>query len=86
MIRSKVLGIALATAAAGFFSLATVTPVLADEAAMIKCDNSSSCKSHGACKQASNACKGQNGCKGQGFTMQKSAAECSAAQTSAKAG
>ena len=84
MNRSKILGVALATAAAGFFSLATVTPVMADEATMIKCDKSSSCKGHGACKQVSNACKGQNGCKGQGFTMQKSAADCSAAQASTK--
>ena len=84
MNRSKLLGMALATAAAGFFSLATVTPVLADEAGMIKCDSSSACKGQGGCKQASNACKGQNGCKGQGFTMQKSAADCSAAQAATK--
>lgn len=84
MNRSKILGVALATAAAGFFSIAAVTPVMADEAGTIKCDSSSSCKGHGACKQASNACKGQNGCKGQGFTMQKSAEDCTAAQAATK--
>ncbi|MSR14707.1 MAG: hypothetical protein EXR86_09130 [Gammaproteobacteria bacterium] len=84
MNRSKILGVALATAAAGFFSLATVTPAFADEAGTVKCDSSSACKGHGACKQASNACKGQNGCKGQGFTMQQSAEDCTAAQATVK--
>ena len=84
MNRSQILGVALATAAASLFSVASIAPVMADEAGMIKCDSSSSCKGHGACKQASTACKGKNGCKGQGFTMQTSEADCSAAQATAK--
>ena len=84
MNRSQVLGVAFATAAAGFFSMTMSAPALADDAAMIKCDSSSACKGHGACKSASNACKGQNGCKGQGFTMQKSGEDCTTAQAAAK--
>ena len=84
MNRSQVLGIALATAAAGLFATAGIAPAVAADAAGVKCETSSSCKGHGSCKSASNACKGQNGCKGQGFTMQKSADECATAQKAAK--
>ena len=84
MNRSQVLGVAFATAAAGFFSMAMSAPVLAADAATIKCASSSACKGHGACKSAGNACKGQNGCKGKGMTMQKSAEACTAAQAAAK--
>lgn len=85
---SKLSGIALATAVAGLFSLAAAAPAFASAdgtAAQMKCTNSSSCKGQGACKQAANSCKGQNACKGQGFTMQKDAGACAAAQASVKA-
>jgi hypothetical protein len=83
---SKLTGIALATAVAGLFTLASATPAFAaGDAAKTKCEHSSSCKGQGACKQATNSCKGQNACKGQGFTMQDSKEACSAAQDAAKA-
>jgi hypothetical protein len=80
---------AMAVMVAGLFAAAAVSaaPVgstNAGDQAMVKCVNSSSCKGQGACKQATNSCKGQNACKGQGFTMQKSQADCSAAQAAAK--
>ncbi|MFO1505966.1 MAG: hypothetical protein U1F23_02635 [Lysobacterales bacterium] len=83
---TKLTAIALATAAAGFFTLNAAHA--ADQGgkadtAQVKCMNSSSCKGHGACKTANNSCKGQNACKGQGFTMQKSDAACKAAQEAA---
>ena len=82
---SKLTGIALATAVAGLFTLASVAPAYAaSDAAKVKCEHSSSCKGQGACKQASNSCKGQNACKGQGYTMQPSDAACASAQESAK--
>ena len=84
MNRSQAMGIAFATAAAGFFALAPMAAAVADDSAMMKCEHSSACKGHGSCKGASNSCKGQNGCKGQGFTMQKGAAECTTAQGAAK--
>lgn len=84
---SKLTGIALATAVAGLFTLATAAPAFAaaGDTAKVKCEHSSSCKGQGACKQASNSCKGQNACKGEGFTMQKDAASCTAAQSAVKA-
>ncbi len=83
--RSKLTGIALATAVAGMFTMAHMgTAFAAGDEAKVKCENSSSCKGQGACKQASNSCKGQNACKGQGFTMQKDDATCKAAQAAAK--
>jgi hypothetical protein len=81
---SKLGGIALATAAAGLFTIATAAPAFAADEGKVKCDQSSSCKGKGACKQATNSCKGQNACKGQGFTMQKDDAACKAAQDAAK--
>ncbi|QAU24392.1 hypothetical protein EO087_10640 [Dyella sp. M7H15-1] len=79
---------AMAVMVAGLFAAAAVNaaPVgtAAGDQAPVKCMNSSSCKGHGACKQATNACKGQNSCKGQGFTMQKTQADCDAAQAEAK--
>lgn len=81
---SKLTGIALATAVAGLFTLASVAPAFAADEAKVKCEHSSSCKGQGACKQATNSCKGQNACKGEGFTMQKDQAACEAAQKTAK--
>lgn len=82
MNTAKITGIALATAAAGLFSMATITTASAADAT-VKCEHSTSCKGHGACKTAANSCKGQNACKGAGMTEQKSAADCEAAQAAA---
>lgn len=79
---------AMAIMVAGLFAAtaASAAPIGAPSGdhAMVKCLNSSSCKGRGACKQASHACKGQNACKGQGFTMQKTQADCAAAQAAVK--
>jgi hypothetical protein len=79
---------AMAVMVAGLFAAAAMNTAVASPAAGdqagVKCMNSSSCKGQGACKQATNACKGQNSCKGQGFTMQKTQADCDAAQAAAK--
>ena len=83
----KLSGIALATAVAGLFTLASAAPVFAagasSEPAKMECPHSSMCKGQGACKTASNSCKGQNACKGQGFTMQNNKEDCAAAQAAA---
>ena len=76
---------ALATAAASLFLTTAVSTAYAADEAEVKCEKSSACKGHGACKTATNACKGQNACKGHGMTMQKSKAECEAAQKAAEA-
>lgn len=62
----KLSGIALATAAAGLFALATPSVGTAGEA-KVQCYGVNSCKGHSACASANNACKGQNSCKGQGW-------------------
>ena len=76
--------IALATAAASLFMVAGAGSAYAADQAQVKCENSSACKGHGACKTSANACKGQNACKAQGMTMQKSKADCEAAQKAVK--
>jgi hypothetical protein len=91
MKTNKLNGAAMAMMVAGLFAVTSMSASAADktapskgDTASVKCVNSSSCKGQGACKQASNSCKGQNACKGQGFTMQKSQADCTAAQAAAK--
>lgn len=73
----KISGIAVATAAAGFFALAPISGAMAEDG--VKCTGGNSCKGMSACKTAGSSCKGQNSCKGQGFTMTGSAEECEAA-------
>jgi hypothetical protein len=83
---STLKGIALATAVAGMFTVASIsTAYAAGDDAKVKCEKSSSCKGQGACKGSANSCKGSNACKGQGMTMQKSDASCKDAQKAAAA-
>lgn len=74
---------------ASMFAMSAATAAVAQDQhqgkVQVKCEGSSTCKSHGACKQASNACKGKNACKGQGFTVQESEAACEKAQAKARA-
>ena len=74
-------GIALASAAAALFALGTTTAAVAQTAAApyTKCAGINSCKGSSDCKTAKNECKGQNSCKGQGWTMTKTAKECTQA-------
>ena len=68
--RRKFTTMALATAAAAFFTAAPMTAVQAGSDANVHC------KGHNDCKSASNACKGKASCKGQGFVaMSKHACE-----------
>jgi hypothetical protein len=74
----KLTGLALATAAAGLFATATITPaVAAKHEGMVKCSGINSCKGSSECATASNACKGMNACKGQGW-INASAKDCKA--------
>ena len=84
-MKSGLKSFAIATAVAGLFTVASVsTAFAAGDDAKTKCEKSTSCKGQSACKNSANSCKGQNACKGQGMTMQKSAADCKAAQDTAK--
>jgi hypothetical protein len=73
----KISGIAIATAAAGFFALAPISGAIAGED--VKCMGANSCKGLSACKTANSECKGLNNCKGQGWSPTASAEECTAA-------
>lgn len=84
MKASGLKSIALATAVAGLFTVASVSTAFgAGDDAKVKCEKSTSCKGQSACKSSANSCKGQNACKGQGMTMQKTDAACKAAQEAA---
>jgi hypothetical protein len=65
---NKLTGLAIATAAAAAFSMASVsTTAFAGSDKMGKCMGANACKGMSSCKTANSACKGHNACKGQGF-------------------
>ncbi|MEJ2406364.1 MAG: hypothetical protein P8171_19110 [Candidatus Thiodiazotropha sp.] len=70
--------VTLATAAAAFFTTATVPATYAAGmgAEPVKCLGVNACKGQGKCKTAENACAGQNSCKGHGWILVPSADEC----------
>jgi len=76
-------GLAIASAAALLFSIATISTAAADEA-KVHCSGTNACKGQSACKSANNSCKGQNSCKGKGYT-EMSKKDCDAATAKAKA-
>jgi hypothetical protein len=63
----KLSGLALATAAAGLFAMATPIAVAVESEAKVECYGVNSCKGKGSCASANNACKAQNACKGEGW-------------------
>ena len=63
----KLSGLALASAAAGLFALATPIVGTAENEAKVECYGVNSCKGKGSCASTNNSCKGQNACKGQGW-------------------
>lgn len=77
MSMTKIVGVALATAAAGLLAIAPVSMANTQDAQEVACYGVNACKGTGACKSTLNACKGQNSCKGQGITMM-SATDCTA--------
>lgn len=65
----KLSGLALASAAAGLFAMATPIVGTAENEAKVECYGVNSCKGKGSCASANNSCKGQNACKGQGWVV-----------------
>jgi hypothetical protein len=63
----KLTGLALATAAAGFFAAAAPMTASAGENGDVHCMGVNACKGKSSCKTADSACKGHNACKGKGF-------------------
>lgn len=74
---SQINKIAVATAAAALFSVATApTAFAAKEDTSVKCSGINSCKGQSKCATANNACSGQNSCKGQGWLPTANEKEC----------
>jgi hypothetical protein len=64
----KLTGLAIATAAAAAFSMATVSgTAYAGTGKVGKCMGVNACKGMSSCKTASSACAGKNACKGKGY-------------------
>lgn len=77
MSNKKLIGIAIATAAALGFASAPVTSAIAKgQSNSVKCYGINSCKGMSACKTAHNSCKGMNSCKGKGLTLTASRKSC----------
>jgi hypothetical protein len=74
----KITGIAIAAAAAGMFTMATVGNAFADEA-KVHCAGANACKGQNDCKGAKNDCKGHGACKGTGF-KEMTKADCDKAK------
>jgi hypothetical protein len=68
----KIVGMALATAAAALFIAATGVgnaDTGSPNVVKAKCFGGNACKGQSECKTTTNACKGLNACKGEGFTL-----------------
>ena len=63
----KVMGAAMAIAAAGMLSAAAPSFAEGSSSSNVHCYGVNKCKGHNDCKTASNACKGHASCKGKGF-------------------
>jgi hypothetical protein len=64
----KLIGVAVATAAAAVFAAGLAGTASAQEV-KVKCYAANACKGKSECKTSMNQCKGKNACKGKGFEM-----------------
>jgi hypothetical protein len=73
--KRRLVGMAIATAAAGLFVAGAPVANAADDGSVkVKCYGANACKGQAECKTAMNSCKGHNACKGKGFvTMDEKA-------------
>ena len=66
----RLVGMAIAAAAAGLFTAGAPAVNAADDGSVkVKCYGANACKGQAECKTAMNSCKGHNSCKGKGFVM-----------------
>lgn len=66
-VNRRLVGAAIATAAAALFATGVVSTATAEEAVKVKCYGANACKGNSECKTSMNSCKGKNACKGKGF-------------------
>lgn len=64
--KKKIVGSALAVAAAVAFSTMPIISSAASSSKQVYCYGVNSCKGKGECKTATSSCKGENSCKGKG--------------------
>jgi len=70
----RLVGAAIAAAAAALFAAGTPGIAADDGAVKVKCYGANACKGQSDCKTAASSCKGHNACKGKGFvTMSEKA-------------
>jgi hypothetical protein len=81
---NKVSNVAMAAAAAMFFTSGFATVSVAADTATVHCTGVNSCKGTSECKSAKNSCKGMNSCKGQGW-VSLSKSDCADAKAKLKA-
>jgi hypothetical protein len=67
--KKKVIGSALAVAAAIAFSTMPVLSSAHGSGKRVHCYGVNSCKGKGSCKTSTSSCKGENSCKGKGVKM-----------------
>jgi len=67
-LNRKLIGVAVATAAAAVFAAGLAGTASAQEV-KVKCYAANACKGKSECKTSMSSCKGKNACKGQGFEM-----------------
>ena len=64
----RLVGMAIAAAAAGLFVAGAPVANAADDGSVkVRCYGANACKGQAECKTAMNECKGHNACKGKGF-------------------
>ena len=74
----KLMGAAVASAAALLFVAGNGASIAADNsgAVKVKCYGANACKGQAECKTSMNDCKGHNACKGKGFVTTESEKAC----------
>ena len=74
----RLMGAAVATAAAMLFVAGSGATIAADNsgAVKVKCYGANACKGQAECKTSMNDCKGHNACKGKGFITTDSEKAC----------
>jgi len=74
----RLMGAAVATAAAMLFAAGSGAAIAADSSGSVKvkCYGANACKGQTECKTSMNECKGHNACKGKGFVTLDSEKAC----------
>lgn len=85
-MKNKIIGSALATAAAIAFASVPVTSAFAECTTQcntnlgpeysVTCFGGNACRGQGVCKTATSTCRGNNSCRGEGYSLTRSERDC----------